>query len=240
MAITLQEGKQVNTVVVLEKEKLEKEEEAEKSQEEENYSAMPTPSPPLKPYFPPIPFPQRLKKSKINGQSSNFLETFKKVQVNIPFAKALEQMPSYAKFMKDILSKKRKFGEHDKIQLTEECSAILQQKLPPKQKDSGSFKIPYTIGNNFFEKALCDLGSRVNLLPLSVAKTIGIGEIKPTTISLQMADKSITYPNGIIEYVLVKFDTLIFPADFLVLDMEEDSKTANFGSPILDYWTNSD
>ncbi|XP_021831504.1 uncharacterized protein LOC110771504 [Prunus avium] len=159
MAITLREGKQVNTAVILEKEKLEKEEEAEKSQEEENYAAMPSPSPPLKPYVPPIPFPQRLKKNKIDGQSSDFLEMFKKVQINIPFAAALEQMPSYATFMKDILSKKRKFGDHEKIQLTEECSAILQRKLPPKKKDRGSFKIPCTIGNNFFEKALCDLGS---------------------------------------------------------------------------------
>ncbi|KAI5324048.1 hypothetical protein L3X38_033121 [Prunus dulcis] len=82
MAITLQEGKQVNTAVYLEKEKLEKEEEAEKSQEEENYAAMPTPSP-LKPYVPLIPFPQRLKKSKIDGQSSNFLEMFKKVDTLI-------------------------------------------------------------------------------------------------------------------------------------------------------------
>ncbi|CAL9016475.1 unnamed protein product [Prunus brigantina] len=234
MAITIREKKQVNIVVDLEKEKLEKEKEAEKSQEEENYVVMPIPSPQLKPYVPQIPFPQRLRKHKIDEQSSNFLETFKKVQINIPFIAALEQMPSYEKFMKDILSKKRKFGDHEKIQLTEECSAILQQKLPPKKKDRGSFKIPCTIGNNFFEKALCDLGSSINLLPLSVAKKIGIGEIKPTTVSLQMADKSITYPDGIIEDVLVKVDTLIFPADFLVLDMEEDSDTQLIlGRPFL-------
>ncbi|XP_008245081.1 PREDICTED: uncharacterized protein LOC103343189 [Prunus mume] len=234
MAITIREKKQVNIAVDLEKEKLEKEKEAEKSQEEENYAVMPTPSPPLKPYVPLIPFLLRLKKNKIDEQSSNFLETFKKVQINIPFAAALEQMPSYEKFMKDILLKKRKFGDHEKIQLTEECSAILQRKLPPKKKDRGIFKIPCTIGNNFFEKALCDLGSSINLLPLSVAKKIGIGEIKPTTVSLQMADKSITYPDGIIEDVLVKVDTLIFPTDFLVLDMVEDSETQLIlGRPFL-------
>ncbi|CAL9012887.1 unnamed protein product [Prunus brigantina] len=234
MAITIREKKQVNIVVDLEKEKLEKEKEAEKSQEEENYAVMPIPSPQLKPYVPQIPFPQRLRKHKIDEQSSNFLETFKKVQINIPFAAALEQMPSYEKFMKDILSKNRKFGDHEKIQLIEECSAILQRKLPPKKKDRGSFKIPCTIGNNFFERALCDLGSSINLLPLSVAKKIGIGEIKPTTVSLQMADRSITYPDGIIEDVLVKVDTLIFPVDFLVLDMEEDSDTQLIlGRPFL-------
>ncbi|XP_020426537.1 uncharacterized protein LOC109950815 [Prunus persica] len=123
---TIREKKQVNTAVDLEKEKLEKEKEAEKSQEEENYAVMLTPSPPLKPYVQPIPFPLTLKKNKIDEQSSNFLETFKKVQINIPFASALEKMPSFEKFMKHILSKKRKFGDHEKIQLTEECSAILQ------------------------------------------------------------------------------------------------------------------
>ncbi|XP_020425758.1 uncharacterized protein LOC109950616 [Prunus persica] len=248
--ITLRKGKQVNTAVDLEQEALEKEKEAkksaaemghassppitttEKSQEEEN--SIPIPSPQLKPYVPQIPFPQRLRKNKVDEQFAKFLEMFRKLQINIPFAEALEQMPSYAKFMKDILSKKRKFGEHEKIQLTEECSAILQRKLPPKQKDRGSFKIPCTIGNNFFERALCDLGSSINLLPLSVAKKIGIGEIKPTTVSLQMADRSITYPDGIIEDVLVKVDTLIFPADFLVLDMEEDSDTQLIlGRPFL-------
>ncbi|BBG94798.1 transposable element gene [Prunus dulcis] len=241
---------QVNTAVDLEQEALETEKEAkksaaerghafsppitttEKSQEEEN--SIPIPSPQLKPYVPQIPFPQRLRKNKVDGQFAKFLEMFRKLHINIPFAEALEQMPSYAKFMKDILSKKRKFGEHEKIQLTEECSAILQRKLPPKQKDRGSFKIPCTIGNNFFERALCDLGSSINLLPLSVAKKIGIGEIKPTTVSLQMADRSITYPDGIIEDVLVKVDTLIFPADFLVLDMEEDHDTQLIlGRPFL-------
>ncbi|CAN6542794.1 unnamed protein product [Malus baccata var. baccata] len=163
-----------------------------------------------------------------------FLEMFKKLEINISFADALEQMPNYAKFMKDIISKKRKFGDHEKIQLTEECSAILQRKLPLKQKDRGSFKIPCIIGTNLFEKALCDLGSSINLLPLSIAKTIGIGEIKPTTVSLQMADRSIAYLEGIIEDVLVKVDKLIFPADFLVLDMEEDYETRLIlGRPFL-------
>ncbi|XP_068323273.1 uncharacterized protein [Pyrus communis] len=143
-------------------------------------------------------------------------------------------MPNYAKFMKDILSKKRKFSDHEKIQLTEECNAIVQRKLPLKQKDRGSFKIPCIIGTNLFEKVLCDLGSSINLLSLSVAKNIGIGEIKPITVSLQMADKSIAYPEGIIEDLLVKVGKLIFPTDFLVLDIEEDSEThLILGRPFL-------
>ncbi|XP_050125739.1 uncharacterized protein LOC126603005 [Malus sylvestris] len=245
-AITLRRGKQVKTAVDFEKNNEEEKVETI-SQEEQPLSdvvqplaipgttskaspqsviaATPLPKPvvqPVKPYVPPIPFPQRLKKNMLDEKYFKFLEMFKKLEINIPFADALEQMPNYAKFMKDIISKKRKFGDHEKIQLTEECSAILQRKLPLKQKDRGSFKIPCIIGTNLFEKALCDLGSSINLLPLSVAKNIGIGEIKPTTVSLQMADRSIAYPEGIIEDVLVKVDKLIFPADFLVLDMEED------------------
>ncbi|XP_070667394.1 uncharacterized protein [Malus domestica] len=191
-------------------------------------------APPVKPYVPLIPFPQRLKKNKLDEKYFKFLEMFKKLKINIPFVDALEQMSNYAKFMKDIISRKRKFGDHEKIQLTEECSAILQRKLPLKQKDRGSFKIPCIIGTNLFEKALCDFGSSINLLPLSIAKNIGMCEIKPTTVSLQMADKSIAYPEGIIEDVLVKGDKLIFPTDFLVLDMEEDYETQLIlGRPFL-------
>ena len=73
---------------------------------------------------------------------------FKKLQINIPFAEALEQMPSYVKFMKEILSKKRRLCELETVALIEECSAIIQKKLRPKLKDSGSFMIPYTIGIN--------------------------------------------------------------------------------------------
>ena len=78
----------------------------------------------------PIPYPQRLKKSKLDKQFTKFLEIFKKLHINIPFADALEQMPSYVKFMKEILSKKTRRSDFETVNLTEECSAILQQKLP--------------------------------------------------------------------------------------------------------------
>ncbi|CAL9024599.1 unnamed protein product, partial [Prunus brigantina] len=117
-------------------------------------------------------------------------------------------MPSYAKFMKDIISTKRKLDEHEIVKLFEECNAILQRKLPPKLKDPWSFTIPCTIGTTYFGNALCDLGSNINLMPSCVAKYIGLGVINPTIISLQMADRSITYPRCIIEDVLVKVDKL--------------------------------
>nr|XP_023870464.1 uncharacterized protein LOC111983048 [Quercus suber] len=124
----------------------------------------------------------------------------------------------------DIISKKRKLEEHETVMLTEESSAILQKKLPPKLKDPGSFTIPCTIGKSYFDRALCDLGASINLMPFSVFRKLGLGEVKPTTISLQLADRSIKYPRGVIEDILVKVDKFIFPADFIVLDMDEDEE----------------
>ncbi|KAL5537810.1 hypothetical protein UlMin_046257 [Ulmus minor] len=125
-------------------------------------------------------------------------------------------------FMKDILTKKRRFGEFETVALTRECSAMLQNKLPPKLKDLGSFAIPCSIGNQYFGKALCDLGASINLMPMSIFKKLGIREARPTTVSLQLADKSIVHPEGKIEYVSVKVDKFIFPVDFIVLDYEAD------------------
>ena len=88
--------------------------------------------------------------------------------------------------------------------MNEEYSAILLNKLPPKLKNPGSFTIPYTIGNSYFEKALCDLSASINLMSLSALRTLGLGEPKPTSVSLQLADRSIKYPRGVIEDVLVK------------------------------------
>ena len=93
------------------------------------------------------------------------MKVFKKLHINIPFDDALEQMPSYVKFIKDFLLKKRRPSDFETVNLTKECSAILQRKLPQKLKDPGNFTIPCTIGNIIFERALCDLGASINLMP---------------------------------------------------------------------------
>ena len=101
-------------------------------------------------------------------------------------------------------------------------------------KDPGSFTIPCIIGDSTFDKALCDLGASINLMSLSVFIKFGLGEVKPTTISLQMANHSLTFPGGIIEDVLVKVDKFIFLVDFVVLDMEEDREIPLIlGQPFL-------
>ena len=124
----------------------------------------------------PIPYPQRLKKNKMDKQFAKFMEVFKKLYINISFADVLEQMPNYVKFMKDILSKKRRLSDFETVNLTEECSAILQRKLPQKLKYPGSFTIPCTIGNSIFKRALCDMGASINLMPLSIFRRLGLGE----------------------------------------------------------------
>ncbi|KAJ9168525.1 hypothetical protein P3X46_020035 [Hevea brasiliensis] len=131
-------------------------------------------------------------------------------------------MTSYAKFLKEILSKKRNQEDNGKLALTEECSAILQNKLPPKLKDLRSFSIPYIIGNKKIDKALCNLGASVSLMPLSICKKLEIGELKPTTISLQLADRSVKYPVGILENIPIKVGKFFIPVDFVVLEMKED------------------
>ena len=157
-------------------------------------------------------------------QFTKLMEVFKKLHINIPFTYALEKMPSYVKFMKDILSRKRRLSEFETVNLTEEYSVILQRKLPQKLKDSGSFTIPCKIGNSIFERALCDLEASINLMPLSIFRWLGLSEARPTTNTLQLADISLIHPRGVIEDVLVKVDKFIFPADFIVLDMEEDKE----------------
>ncbi|XP_019253795.1 PREDICTED: uncharacterized protein LOC109232479 [Nicotiana attenuata] len=98
-------------------------------------------------------------------------------------------MPSYAKFLKEILSSKRKLEEVSVVMLTEKCSAILQNRLPQKLGDPGSFTIPCTLGGVYIEKALCDSGASINLMPFSIFKKLDLGEMKDTDfIVLEMKD----------------------------------------------------
>ncbi|XP_057996606.1 uncharacterized protein LOC131175924 [Hevea brasiliensis] len=143
-------------------------------------------------------------------------------------------MPSYAKFLKEILSNKEKLEDYKTAACTEECSVILQNKLPPKLKDPGSFSIPCHIGETSIEKALCDLGASVSLIPLSICEKLKVGDLKPTTIYLQLADRSIKYLVKILENVPLKVGKFFIHVDFVVLEMEEDVRTPIIlGRPFL-------
>ena len=183
-----------------------------------------------------LPYPARAKKKDANEKNfEKFLELFKKLEINIPFSEALEQMPIYAKFMKDIISKKRS-TETEPVVLTERCSAILQGlKIPQKKKDRGAVTIRCEIGDRTFKKALIDLGAGVSLMPLSIYKKLGINSVKDTRMTLQFADNSMKKPHGIATDVLVRIDKFVFPVDFVVLDMPEDEEIPIIlGRPFLE------
>ncbi|KAK2402588.1 hypothetical protein QL285_052091 [Trifolium repens] len=182
-----------------------------------------------------LPYPRAPKKEKSQENTfRKFMEMFNSLQVDIPFAEVLEQMPLYAKFMKELLTKKRRPKEDEPVLMNEECSAIIQSKRPQKKKDPGSFTIPISIGNFQVERALCDLGASINLMPLSLMKRIPGAVAKPTKMQLTLADRSITHPYGILQDVLVRCAEFVFPADFVILDMEERVDTpVLLGRPFL-------
>ncbi|XP_038895977.1 uncharacterized protein LOC120084150 [Benincasa hispida] len=131
-------------------------------------------------------------------------------------------MPKYVKFFKDILTKKRRVNETEVTALTQECNALVSNRLPKKQKDPGSFTVPCSIGGLDVGHALCDLGEGINLMPLSIFKKLGIGEAQPTSVTLELTNRTIKYLEGKIEDVLVKVHNFIFPTDFIILDYEAD------------------
>jgi hypothetical protein len=139
-------------------------------------------------------------------------------------------VPSYAKFLKDLVTVKRKTNVPKKAYLTEQVSSILQCKLPIKYKDLGCPTIACMIGVSQINRALLDLGASVNLIPYSVYLQLGLGELKPTMVTLQLADRSMKRPWGIIEDVLIKVDKFYFPIDFIVIDTEpvQDGKEFMF------------
>ncbi|XP_016195346.1 uncharacterized protein LOC107636341 [Arachis ipaensis] len=233
-AITLRSGKVVEETPPSQSHQ---EEEAAKEPEikkEEKTSEPSSPKQVLKPYVPQAPYPQRMTKDGKDSQFSRFLKIFKKFQINIPFAEALKQMPLYAKFLKELMTRKRNWGEKETVVLTEKCSAIIQKKLPQKLKDPGSFQIPCIIGDMNIEKALYDLGASINLMSLAMMKRMRIEEAKPTRMALQLADRTFKFRHGVVEDLLVKVEEFIFPADFVVFDMEEEANTSIIlGRPFL-------
>ena len=160
------------------------------------------------------------------------------LKVNIPLLDMIKQVPTYAKFLKDLCTVQKGLGIEKKAFLTEQVSAIIQSKTPVKYKDPGSPTISVNIGGTCIDKALLDLGASVNLLPYSVYKQLGLGELKPTNITMSLADRSVKIPKGIVEDVLVKVDKFNYPVDFVVLDTEPIASGPNhvliiLGRPFL-------
>ncbi|KAM2645570.1 hypothetical protein EV1_019107 [Malus domestica] len=178
-----------------------------------------------------VPFLIRFKQTKKEEAEKDILETFRKVQVNIPLLDAIKQVPRYAKFLKELCTTRKRMSTKEVVKVGENVSTILQRKLPPKCKDPGSFTIPCVIGNTRFESAMLDLGASINVMPYSIYASMNLGELKNDGVIIQLADRSNAYPKGVLEDVLVQVNHLIFPANFYVLEMDESDHTPSL--PIL-------
>jgi len=191
-----------------------------------------------KTYSPPaLLFPHVMTKQRKVNHNSEIFETFKQVRINIPLLDAIKQVPSYAKFFKDLCIVKRKLNVKKKVFLAEQVSVILHNNNALKYKDPGCPIISCFIGEHKIERALLDLGVSVNLLPYSVFQSLNLGELKPTSITLLLADRSVKVPRGIVEDVLVQVDKFIYPVDFIVLDTQPIEACNSFpiilGCPFL-------
>ena len=171
-------------------------------------------------HIPPAPYPHRLRTPKKVNNHSEIYELFKQVKLNIPLLDAIKKIPSYAKFPKDLCTVKRKLGVNKEAFMTEQSTSLIRNNLPPKYKDPGSPTISIVVGNSKLGHALVDLGASVNLLPYSVYVDLGLGELEPTNITLQLADRSVKMPRGIVKDVLVQVDKFYFLVDFVVLDTQ--------------------
>ncbi|KAK5776187.1 hypothetical protein PVK06_044146 [Gossypium arboreum] len=177
---------------------------------------------------PPLPkiqpsFPGRLNQCRKSKEDKEILETFRNVEINIPLLDAIIQIPRCAKFLKELYTNKQKLTGNEKVSVGENVSAVLQRKIPVKYKDRGMFAIPYKIGHLGIKKAICDLGASINVMPYSIYESLNAGFLTKTSVIIQLADRSIVHPEGVLEDVLVKVNKLIFPTDFYVIKMEEDN-----------------
>ena len=127
-------------------------------------------------HVPPAPYPHRLRAPKKVNNHSKIYELFKWVKLNIPLLDAIKQIPSYAKFLKDLCTVKRKLGVNKEAFMTEQSTSLIRNNLPPKYKDPGSPTISIVVGNSKLGHALVDLWASVNLLPYSVYVELGLGE----------------------------------------------------------------
>nr|XP_016504172.1 PREDICTED: uncharacterized protein LOC107822177 [Nicotiana tabacum] len=152
------------------------------------------------------------------------MEMLCQIQLNIPLMDALREMPGYAKMMKDLMSRKFDFQDLSTVTLTQTCSAVVTRPMAQKMSDPSSFTIPCTIGSYAFAKALCDLGASINLMSLAVYTKLGIGRARPTSILLQLADRMVKRPTGILDEVLVQVGKFVFPADFVILDCQHSMR----------------
>ncbi|GKE55447.1 reverse transcriptase domain-containing protein [Tanacetum coccineum] len=175
---------------------------------------------------PSIPYPSRLnderRHEKANDQIEKFYKIFKDLIFKISLTDALILMPKFVSTLKALIENKEKLSEMARTPLNEHCSAVILNKSPEKLRDPGKFLIPCDFSGMHECLALADLGTSINLIPLSMWKKLSLPELTPTCMTLELADRSITQPIGFAEDVDVKVGKFQFPADFVVVDFDAD------------------
>jgi len=180
-----------------------------------------------------VPYPHAPSRKEVERQFIRFTKILKNLQINIPFIGALQQIPTYARFMKELLTKERKFPKQETVELEVGCSAIIQKASPHKSCDRGSFTLLIIVGNLYVGKPLLDLGASINLIPLSMLQKIGDVKVRPTHMTLQLANRYIKHPYGVVEDLIVKVDTFLFLVDFVVMDIKDVEVSLILGRPFM-------
>ncbi|GJW35619.1 reverse transcriptase domain-containing protein [Tanacetum coccineum] len=190
------------------------------------------------PHQPKIPYPSRLNKTKIleknDVQVSKFLKILKQLHFNISLMDALTQIPKFTKVLKDLLKDKEKLEELANTSMNVKCSAILLNKVPKKLGDPKKFLIPCVLQDLEVCSSLADARASINLMPLSIYEKLRIGPQKPTRMTLELANRSVTYLIGIDEDVIVRGDKFNFLANFVIVDFKVDPRVPIIlGRPFL-------
>ncbi|GKD56591.1 reverse transcriptase domain-containing protein, partial [Tanacetum coccineum] len=169
-----------------------------------------------------------------HNEHVNVVFTRSSVRINVPLVDILAGMPNYGKFHKELISNKHNIEQISAAFLSDESSAMIQNKVPPKLGDLGSILIPCNFNKTFSYNALADLGASINLMTYSLYAKLSLKTLKPTKMSVRLANKSFQYPIGIAENMLVEVGKFTFLADFVILEMEEDNKVLLIlGRPFL-------
>ncbi|XP_071687586.1 uncharacterized protein [Rutidosis leptorrhynchoides] len=172
----------------------------------------------------PVSYPKSLKKDKLAAQYKKIQEMMKNVSVNLPITDVLKGMPNYGRFIKELISQRGKYHDETSFFIEEECNKILASmpQIPKKLGDPEKFVFPCKFGESKVFNALADLGASINLMPHSLYERLGLGPLKPTRIRIRLANHSFNAAIGIAEDILVSIDTLVFPVDFVIMEMKED------------------
>ncbi|GJZ35436.1 reverse transcriptase domain-containing protein [Tanacetum coccineum] len=190
------------------------------------------------PHQPKVPYPLSLYKTKLldktNVQISKFLKILKQIHFGISLIDALTQIPKFTKVLKDLLKDKEKLEELANTPINAECSAILLNKVPGKLEDPRKLLIPCILQDLDVYNSLADSGASINLMPLLIYEKLGVGPLKPTRMTLELANRSVTFPMGIAKVVINKVEKFNFLADFIIVEFKADPRVPIIlGRPFL-------